>query len=80
MDNNTIIVIDGISYQQAQHQPIHEGDLVLDTEDGSYGTCALVVGDTIAIYEGGTTELGIPMYRVNKLIPVKHFQTQNQIN
>lgn len=60
------ININQVIYKIYREKPV-EGDLVLDIKDGSYGYHNGVIGDRIAVTEGGVTE-GVLIQYVKKLV------------
>lgn len=76
---NIFYRIHNILYTQAVDSDIKAGDLVIDTKDGAYGVCDMIHedGKHIAMKDNFVVELGIPIERVKKLIPVVENNSSN---
>lgn len=65
---NALINIQGKRYRQVITKDIKIGDFVLDTKDGCYGICNMLMGnDRIAIKDVYVVEVGVPISRVRRL-------------
>lgn len=64
--------IKGIPYSQSEAtiENIEIGDLVLDTKDNCYGYINTKSANYVSIKYGCTVEIGIPISRIRKLIPM----------
>ena len=76
IEDKIIYHIDGIKYQHSFDIP-QEGDLVIDTHNGSYGFVDMVQGNKAAVKEGWAVELAVPLTRLIKLVPTIMFQNLN---